>query len=141
MEMTRRDAGFLPSFFRGIDDDFFGSTKAMIQSKIAVNIMDRENDYLVEMVAPGFKKEDLHVEIDGNKLTIRGEISEKKEVNEESYTHREFSYGEFVRSFTLPKDVNIQNIDADFKNGILQIIVPKPVAKQKVVKKIEVKGD
>ena len=67
-------------------------------------------------------------------------ISEEKGEDEENYTHQEFSYSEFARTFTLPKDVSSQSIEADYKNGILTVVVAKPEIKQKVVKKIEIKG-
>ena len=140
MEMSRRNSGFLPSFLSGFDEELFNNRQNMKFSKVAVNIMERDEDYLVEMAIPGIKKEDIHIELDGNKLSIRGEAKEAKEINEENYTHREFSYGEFRRSFTLPKDVDGQNIEADYKDGVLNISVPKPEAKKKIVKKIEVKS-
>lgn len=140
MEMSRINSGFLPSFLSGLDEEIFNKRQATKFSKVAVNIIERDEDYLVEMAVPGINKENIHIELDGNKLSIRGESSESKEVNEENYTHREFSYGEFTRSFTLPKDVDVQNIEADYKDGVLKITVPKPEVKKKVVKKIEVKG-
>lgn len=139
MEVSKFNTAFLPSFFRGFDEDFFSKSSAANISKVAVNIIDQDSGYVVEMAVPGFKKEDIHIELDGNKLSIRGEVKESKEVKEENYTHREFSCGEFTRSFTLPKDVDTQKIEADYKDGVLKINVPKPEVQQKVVKKIEVK--
>lgn|SRR5690554_512239 len=140
MEISRRNSGFLPSFFSSLDDELTNLRQATKFSKVAVNIIERDEDYLVEMAVPGINKEDIHIELNGNKLSIRGEVKESKEVNEENYTHREFSYGEFTRSFTLPKDIEGQDIEADYKDGILNIIVPKPETKKKIVKKIEIKG-
>ncbi|HZH86871.1 MAG TPA: Hsp20/alpha crystallin family protein [Brumimicrobium sp.] len=140
MEMSRFNGGFLPSFLSGIDEELFNNRQAAKFSKVAVNIIERDEDYLVEMAVPGINKENIHIELDGNKLSIHGEQSESKEETEENYTHREFSYGEFTRSFTLPKDVDGQNIEADYKDGVLKISVPKPETKKKIVKKIEVKG-
>lgn len=142
MDMTRINSGFLPSFFGNLEGDLFNQKQRSLFSKVAVNISERDNDYLVEVAAPGFSKDDFEVEVDGNKLSIRGANSEKKvdDEVEDKYTHQEFSYNEFARTFTLPKDVNTQHIEADYKNGILKVIVTKPVVKQKVVKKIEIKG-
>lgn len=140
MEMSRINSGFLPSFFSGLDEELFNKRQIGKSSQVAVNIIEREEDYIVEMAVPGFNKENIHVELDGNKLSIRGEAKHSTEVEEENYTHREFSYGEFTRSFTLPKDVNGQNIAADYKDGVLSVTVPKPETKKKIVKKIEVKG-
>lgn len=138
--MTRINSGFLPTFFGNLEEDFFNKNQRALFSKVAVNISERESDYLVEVAAPGFSKDDFEVEIDGNKLSIRGSISKGEEQGEENYTHQEFMYNEFARTFTLPKDVNSQNIEADYKNGILSVIVAKPAVKQKIVKKIAIKG-
>lgn len=140
MEMSRRNSGFLPSFLSGFEDEVFNKRQAMKFSKVAVNIIERNDDYVVEMAVPGINKDDIHIELDGNKLSIRGEVKESKEESEDNYTLREFSYGEFTRSFTLPKDVDAQNIEADYKDGVLKVFVPKPEAKKKIVKKIEVKS-
>ncbi|RYM33551.1 Hsp20/alpha crystallin family protein [Brumimicrobium glaciale] len=141
MEMSRINSGFLPSFLTGLDEELFNKRQTAKSSQVAVNIIERDEDYVVEMAVPGFNKENIHIELDGNKLSIRGEAKESKEVEEENYTHREFSYGEFTRSFTLPKDVDGQNIGADYNEGVLRVTVPKPEMKKKVVKKIEVKGN
>lgn len=140
MEITRFNNGFLPSFLSGFEDEVFNKRQAMKFSKVAVNIIERNDDYVVEMAVPGINKDDIHIELDGNKLSIRGEVKESKEESEDNYTLREFSYGEFTRSFTLPKDVDAQNIEADYKDGVLKVFVPKPEAKKKIVKKIEVKS-
>lgn len=141
MEMSRINSGFLPSFLTGLDEELFNKRQTSKSSQVAVNIIERDEDYIVEMAVPGFKKENIHIELDGNKLSIRGEAKENKEVEGESYTHREFSYGEFTRSFTLPKDVDGQNIGADYSEGVLRVTVPKPETKKKIVKKIEIKGE
>src|SRR5690554_7794773 len=87
MEMSRRNSGFLPSFLSGFDEELFNNRQNMKFSKVAVNIMERDEDYLVEMAMPGIKKEDIHIELDGNKLSIRGEAKEAKEKNERSEEH------------------------------------------------------
>ena len=140
MEMTRINSGFLPSLMRSFNDDLFNNNHALKLSEVAVNIKERENDYLVEMAVPGFKKEDINIELDGNKLSIHGKVSEKEELKEEEYTHKEFSFKEFERTFTLPKDLDAKKIEADYKDGILEVTLPKPDIKEKIVKRIEVKG-
>lgn len=140
MEMSRINGGFLPSFLSGLDEELFNKRQSTKSTQVAVNIIERDEDYIVEMAVPGFKKENIHIELDGHKLSIKGEAKQSEETEEVNYTHREFSYGEFTRSFTLPKDVDGQNIEADYKDGVLSVIVPKPETKKKIVKKIEVKG-
>src|SRR5438270_5747896 len=72
----------------------------------AVNIRETAENFVVEMAAPGMKKDDFRIELDGNNLTITSEHENKNESREdERYTRREFSYQSFQRSFTLPKEV------------------------------------
>lgn len=140
MEMTRLNQGFLPTLMSRFNDDLFNSQNMSKFSEVAVNIKEREKDYKIEMAVPGFNKEDINIELDGNKLSIHGKTSEKNEIKEEEYTHKEFSFKEFERTFTLPKDIDAKKIEADYKNGILEVTLLKPDAKEKIVKRIEVKG-
>ena len=107
----------------------------------AVNIIEDNNQYMVSLAVPGFKKEDFIIDMDGNMLTISSEKEENKEEKEERFTRREYSYTSFSRSFTLPEDVNLNAIDAKYENGVLNITLPrKEDAKKPVVtKKITVK--
>ncbi len=93
----------------------------------AVNIKERADDFEVEMAAPGMKKDDFRVELDGNLLTISSESSlQEEEKFDEKFTRREFSYQSFQRSFTLPKDVvDAENINARYENGVLRLSIPK----------------
>ncbi len=93
----------------------------------AVNIVENENEYAIEVAAPGMTREDFKVNLDNDTLTI---TSEKKEEHNESkkgeYTKREFSYQSFQRSFTLPERlVDGDKIAAKYENGILHIVLPK----------------
>jgi len=124
-----RFSNWVNNFF---EDDWFAKGSQLP----AVNVKDNENDYQIEVAAPGLNKEDFKLSLDHNVLTI---ASEKKTENvEEStekdqgkgqekvkYTRREFSYQSFSRSFTLPKDVKQNEISANYENGVLNIIVPK----------------
>src|SRR5690554_6353838 len=140
MEITRFNNGFLPSFLSGFEDEVFNKRQAMKFSKVAVNIIERNDDYVVEMAVPGINKDDIHIELDGTKFSIRGEGKESKEESEDNYTLREFSYGEFTRSFTLPKDVDVHSIAVDYTYAVLKVCVPKPEAKNKTVEKIDVES-
>lgn len=93
----------------------------------AVNIKERADDFEVEMAAPGMKKDDFRVELDGNLLTISSESSlQEEEKLDEKFTRREFSYQSFQRSFTLPRDVvDAENINARYENGVLRLMIPK----------------
>lgn len=108
----------------------------------AVNIKETKENFEVEMAAPGMKKEDFRVELDGNNLTISSEMRNENEVKEgERYTRREFSYQSFQRTFTLPKNVvDVEQIGAKYENGVLHLLIPKrEEAKQKPPRMIEIK--
>src|SRR5688572_16161507 len=87
----------------------------------AVNVTEDKDNYLVSLAAPGLKKEDFNIDVDGNMLTISSEKEEKKEEKDEKFTRKEYSYSSFSRSFTLPEDVKPDAIDARYENGILHI--------------------
>lgn len=108
----------------------------------AVNIKETGDAFEVDMAAPGMRKEDFKVELDGNQLTISSEFESKNEMKEgERFTRREFSYQSFQRSFTLPKNVvNIDQIEARYENGVLRLLIPKrEEARQKPPRMIEIK--
>ena len=105
----------------------------------AVNTREGEYAYHVEVDLPGIKKEDIDIDVQNNVLTISGERKTKKEAKEEDYYKIESQYGKFSRSFTLPEKVDTENIHAESKNGVLEVIVPKLKEEEKKVKKIKVK--
>ncbi len=105
----------------------------------SANTREDKNAYYIEADLPGVKKEDIHVDIKDNVLTISGERKTKSEVDEKDYHKIESFYGKFQRSFTLPEDADVDNIDASSKNGMLEIKIPKSNKSQKETKKIEVK--
>lgn len=118
------------------NDRFFGRTLNVP----AVNITEEKNEYLVALAAPGMKKEDFHIDMEGNMLTISSEKEETKEEKDKKFTRKEYSFSSFSRSFTLPDEVDKQKIEAKYEEGILKISLPfneevkKPTAKQIAVK-------
>jgi len=107
----------------------------------AVNIKENDNEYNIEMAAPGLKKENFKINYDKGRLMISSEKKDQKEEKDESkITRREFCYQCFKRSFTIPEDeVNIDKISAKYENGILQISLPKrEEAKPQPAKEIEI---
>lgn len=104
-----------------------------------VNIKETANDFAVEMAVPGLKKSDFQIEIDNQILSISTETKEENECKEENYTRREFGYSSFKRTFTLPKSVNADKINASYNEGILSILLPKKEeAKQKPARSIKI---
>jgi len=106
----------------------------------AVNISENEKSYEVEVVSPGFKKEDFKLKVEDDVLTISAETkSEKKENgNGREYTRREYSYNSFTRSFRLPDNVKDDSISATYHDGVLHLELPKSKVKVKATKEIAV---
>lgn len=121
------------SFFRGVDEP--GLLNASWTP--AVDVAEEENDYIVKVELPGVSKDDVKITLESNILTVRGEKKAEKEINEKNYHRTERSYGSFQRSFTLPTSVKNDKIDAEYKDGILSITLPK--AEEAKPKQIEVK--
>lgn len=108
----------------------------------AVNVRETNDEFYVEMAAPGMKKDDFHIELDNEMLTISSESRhENEEKDGERITRREFSYQSFKRTFHLPKSVvDDDKINAKYENGILRVVIPKrEEAKAKAPRKIAVK--
>lgn len=104
-----------------------------------VNIKESADTFVVEMAVPGLKKSDFKLDIENQILSISTEKKEDNEHKEENYTRREFGYSSFKRTFTLPKSVNEEKINANYKDGILTILLPKKEeAKQKPARSINV---
>jgi HSP20 family protein len=106
----------------------------------AVNISEDDKSFCVDIVAPGFKKDDFKVNVEDDMLTISAEVkSEKSEEDKKrQYTRREYSYNSFTRSFKLPENAKDDNISADFNDGVLKLTIPKSEMQVKATKEIHV---
>ncbi len=150
MTLAKLSNNWFPSFPSVIDRFFdgelmdwnssnFSSTNSTLP---AVNVKENENEYIIDVAAPGLKKDDFKVNYDNGRLTIS---SEKKVENEEKsgdkVTRREFSYQSFQRSFTVAETVvNADKIAANYDSGILHITLPKrEEVKPKPAKVISIK--
>ena len=89
------------------------------------NILEYPDSFELELAAPGLKKDDFKIHLENNVLTISSEVRDEKEEEEKNYTRKEFHYSSFSRSFTLPRTVDLDNIKADYENGILKVMLPK----------------
>ena len=105
----------------------------------SINTREGKFAYHIDVDLPGVKKEDISVKIENNVLTLKGERKTKEEVKKEDYYKRESSFGSFTRSFTLPDNVDSENIQAENKDGVLEITLPKKEGKNKSAKEIKVK--
>lgn len=91
----------------------------------AVDIIDQKDKLVVKVELPGVKKEDVKLSLTDNNLTIQGETIKEEEVKKEDYYCRERAYGNYARTISLPIEVDKEKITAKFKNGILEITMPK----------------
>ncbi|MDQ7043848.1 MAG: Hsp20/alpha crystallin family protein [Sulfurimonas sp.] len=105
-----------------------------------VNTREGEFAYHIEVDLPGIDKEDVNIEIEDSKLIISGERKTEEEIKEEDYYKIESSFGSFSRSFSIPEEVDVENIHASSKDGVLEVVLPKlENAKIDKVTKIQIK--
>ncbi len=91
----------------------------------SLDVYEEKDSVVVKAELPGMKKEDVEVNLAGENLTIKGEKKEDKEVKEDDYYRRERSYGSFLRTIALPCEVKSDEIKASFKDGVLEVRMPK----------------
>jgi len=103
----------------------------------AVDIYETDEKMVIKAELPGLKKEDIDIEVRDNTLTLKGERKFEQETQEKNYHRVERSYGSFQRSFLLPSTIRQEAIEATFKDGILEISLPK--AEEAKPKKLEIK--
>jgi HSP20 family protein len=140
--------GPLAELERGMEDWFgrFGGewpwprwTKEMRGWAPAVDLLDRKDEVILRADLPGLEQKDIEVTVEAGMLTIRGERKEEKEEKREDYYYAERWAGSFARSVMLPAGVDADKVKATFKNGVLEVHIPK--TKEAKAKKIEVKGE
>ena len=108
------------------DIDFFGNRFSQAGSSLpAINISEDEKSYTVDVVSPGFKKEDFKINLDNGLLTVSFEKKEETENKEYKTIRKEFSFRSFKRSFNLDDKINTGGIQAKYENGVLKIYLPK----------------
>ncbi len=118
--------------FFGRDISHFTGHDDVRRSVPSVNILERGNDFYLRLLAPGFSKEDLKLNVENDTLTISAEKKVEELKEHERWTRREFGHSAFSRSFRLPEHVNAEGITAEFQNGVLHVSIPKTeVAKPK----------
>jgi HSP20 family protein len=99
------------------------------------NFKENDKEYIVQFDIPGVKKDEVKIEIQNNRLTVSGERKERKEEKDAKHFLSEAYYGSFMRSFSLPAELDESKVDAHYEDGVLTIKVPKTaVTKAKEVK-------
>ena len=114
---------FSPLFDNFFDSEFFDTqSNGNVPS---ANIKEREDRFEVELAIPGFDKKDVKIELNDGLLTISSEKTSEDEEKDTHFSRREFQYAAFTRSFRLPDNVNVDDIQAKFNNGVLEVHIPK----------------
>lgn len=135
------DRVFQDNLNRFFDDKFWGFDGLNRNVKVPVNMRETDKSYELDLVAPGLKKEDFKVNLNGDTLTVSFEQRQENEQSnkEEGWLRNEFRLGSFSRSFQLDDSIEVSGISARYQDGILHLQLPKKEGAQKVSRTIEIK--
>lgn len=127
MAIIKSNLANYPSFFNGLFENlpFFESEFSNSIKLPATNIKETEAAYQLELAVPGFKKEDIKVNIEDDILSVAAEIKTENKEENEKFTRKEFTYSSFNRKFQLPTNINKDKIAAKYENGILNLTINK----------------
>jgi len=139
-KLNERMPTVFDDFFKPWNEMFEGGFWGKTMNIPAVNIVENKDEFVVSLAAPGLKKEDFKIDVDGNMLTISSEKEETKEEKERKFTRKEYNFMTFSRSFTIPEEVFRDKIEAKYEDGVLRILMPrKEEVKKLTAKHIAVK--
>ena len=112
-------------------DDFFGENDSLFAdwnrmlTTPAVNVVEHDEHFRIEVAVPGMKKEDFKVSVEENTLVLMAETKREVEEDEDNFKRREFNFTSFKRTFWLPENVNTEDIKAEYKDGVLTVTLKK----------------
>ncbi|SDL37346.1 Hsp20/alpha crystallin family protein [Kriegella aquimaris] len=140
VKFKRRPWGNLvDSDFFETDDFFNGGSLLEKISEPAMNVKETDDNFEVELAAPGYEKKDFEVNIDNGCLNISAESSNSKEEDKGNYSRKEFSYSSFAKSLRLPDSVTEDEVKATYKDGVLKFkLAKKEEAKKHTPKKVKI---
>jgi len=121
-EMLRRGAGFIPA-----------------EWSPQIDVMEREGQFVVRADLPGLTREDVKVEVTDDLLTIHGERKQHKKEERKGYSYSECTYGSFYRAIPLPEGSEAAKATAEFRNGVLEVMLPIPATPEKKTRRLEVR--
>ena len=124
----------LAKVFNDFDKEFFGD----FMTGFKTDVLDKGDRFVLEAELPGFKKEDISIDVEDSRLTIRAEHKDESEQKERNYIRRERSYGSYSRSFDI-SNVKADQITAEYKDGVLAVDLPKLEESKPVARRIELK--
>jgi len=136
-----RGGSYFPSLFNGyFNDSLFNN---FVQGDLpAINVSENEKSFSIELSVPGYKKEDIKIEIEKDilKISAQSEVSNEEKDENQKVLRQEFRKSSFTRSFSIPENIDTEGISAEQKDGVLQVTLPKmDKAPEDKVKKIEIK--
>ena len=117
-------------------NEFFGGSGYQRDPLASTNIEEKEKGYIISIMLPGFQKKDIKIDIQDGILTIKGKVEDV--VKERKYIRQEFSQKSFVRSFTIPDDINNDKITAKCENGVLEVELNKLESSENEPKNIDI---
>ncbi|MFY0598166.1 MAG: Hsp20/alpha crystallin family protein [Cyclobacteriaceae bacterium] len=134
MKLVKYNQNTLPGTYgsfidRFFNDDFYGGrTSTSFSPK--VDIAETKETFEIQFHVPGISKEEINIDVKDDRLTVSGERKLEKEKQEKNFHTLESHYGSFSRSFYLPDNIKLDDIEATYKDGILSIVVPKDEKKE-----------
>ncbi len=130
--LTRYDPfnDLMDDFFKGFFVRPYGyESREAVAPRLKVDVAEKNGAYLVTAEVPGVKKEDLHVSVDGAQVTLEAEVKQEREAGkDERVLHVERSFGKATRSFTLPQEIDETAVEAKYRDGVLELTLPKKAA-------------
>ena len=135
--------GSLQEAFRDMLETWpFGERQALSMADWtpSCNVSESPEEYRIEAELPGVKEEDMELNVEERLLTLRGERREEKEEKSKKYHRMESSYGSFMRSFTLPDDADEAKMDAEYKDGLLTVRIPRTTPKESKARAVKIKS-
>jgi HSP20 family protein len=130
---------FQNSLRRFFDDNFWEADMPMTKGSVPVNVRETEQQYELDVVAPGCRKEDFSVNIQDNVLTIAFNHKEQKDTEKAGWVRNEYTQRSFSRSFTLDETVDVNKVNATYTDGILRLTLAKNEKAKPLTKNIEIK--
>ena len=121
---SNENANSIANYFDDFEKAFFGGLPSFGWGTFRTDVLDKGDHFLLKADLPGVAKEDIHLDINGDDLVISVQHEESKEEKSESFLRRERAYGSYCRSFDI-SDIDADNIKAAYKNGVLELALPK----------------
>ncbi|WP_130861853.1 Hsp20/alpha crystallin family protein [Bacilliculturomica massiliensis] len=132
----RKNENSIFSYLDDLEKNFFGDLSRDV-SQFRTDVLDKGDHYELKADLPGFSKEEIKIDLNGDMMTIRAEHREDKEEKKENYVRRERRYGSFVRNFDL-NGIDKESISAAYQDGVLSLKLPKEAPQQPTAKQITV---